>query len=373
MVMTDDFYEALGISRDASDAEIKSAYKKAARKYHPDNSETGNEEMFKKVGEAYETLKDPQKRTIYDQYGAEGLKGGFGGAGGFGGFSGFQGGGAGFEDISDIFSSFFGDAFGGGGGRSRRHDAPKRGQDHRVDIDINFLDPVNELKKKIKFNPLVECSSCKGKGAENPQDVITCSTCDGAGQVMSVQNTILGQIRQNQTCPSCRGTGKTIKNPCKPCKGQGFKRENKEIEVAIPAGVHDGAQIRLAGMGDAGRNGGPPGDIYLVININPDKRFQRERENIFSEVQIGIAEAALGTKFMIPTVHGETELKIKAGTQPEDIYTLKSEGMPKLNNPARRGDHYVRVHVQTPQGLSGKEKKLLEEFMDLRRGKDNKI
>lgn len=371
---SDDYYEILGVSRDASDKEIKSAYKKAARKFHPDNKDTGNEELFKKTAEAYEVLSNPNKRTIYDQYGAEGLKG----AGGFGGggFSGFQGAG-GFEDLGDIFSSFFGQEMGGfggfGGGSRSRRNAPRKGQDHAVDIEIDFLDPIESKDKKIKLNPLVDCSACDGKGTDKPEDIVTCSTCQGHGEVSTVQNTFLGQIRQTDTCPTCNGTGKMIKNPCKKCKGKGQRRETKEVEITLPAGIHDGAQIRLSGLGDAGVNGGPPGDIYLVIHIRDHKKFQRDKENVFSEIQIGFAEASLGGKVMAKTIRGETELKIKAGTQHGDVMTLKSEGMPKLNNPARNGDHYIQVSVKTPTHLSGEEKKLLEKFMSSRNGKDNDL
>ncbi len=369
--MTEDYYELLGVERGASEKEIKSAYKKVARKYHPDNNETGNEELFKKVQTAYDALKDPAKRQIYDQYGAEGVKGARG-AGGFGG--GFEGA-AGFEDLGDIFSSFFGQGFGGGGfgQRARRHDAPMKGQDHRVDIEVELKEAVTGLKKKIRLNPLVTCSSCDGSGAKDPKDVSTCSTCNGAGEVTSVQNTILGQIRQSHTCGTCKGRGKTVKNPCKPCKGSGYVREEKEVEVSVPAGVHDGTQMRLSGFGDAGKNGGPPGDIYLVINVEADQKFHREHDDIYTQIEIGYPEAALGTKIEIDTLHGKTELKIKAHTQSGQIYKLKDQGMPKLNNPARKGDHYVNVVVITPDKLSGEEKKLLEKLKDLRRGKDNKF
>lgn len=367
--MTDDYYELLGVSRDASDAEIKSAYKKAARKYHPDNKDSGNEETFKKVGEAYAVLSDPQRKTIYDQYGAEGLKGGGAGFGGFGG------GAAGFEDLGDIFSSFFGEGFGGpfGGGRRRSQNAPQRGQDHRLDIEIELSEAVTGKKKTIKINPLITCTACNGKGAEKESDITTCTTCNGSGEVTSVQNTILGQIRQTHVCPTCSGSGKMIKNPCKKCKGKGQVRENKEVEITVPAGIRDGTHLRLNEMGDAGKNGGPAGDIYLVINVNEDKKFHREDDDIYSQIELGFPEASLGTKVNVDTVHGQVELKVKSGTQSGQIYKLKGEGMPKMNNPARKGDHFVNVVVNTPEKLSGEEKKLLEKLKDLRRGKDNKF
>lgn len=375
---SDDYYELLGVSRDASDAEIKSAYKKAARKYHPDNADSGDEKLFKKVGQAYDVLKDPQKRTIYDQYGAEALKGGAGRGGfggGFGGFGqqGFDAGG--FEDLGEIFESFFGGGGGfSGGARGRsRANAQRKGQDHRVDATIEFLESVTGLTKKIKLNPLVNCSECDGKGAKDEKDIVTCSTCDGQGEVTSVQNTILGQIRQSHTCPTCKGTGKIIKNPCKPCKGKGQRREEKEVEIKIPAGIYDGAQMKLSGLGDAGKNGGPPGDIYLVVNVKDHKEFHRRDFDVYTQIELGYPEAALGTKLTVKTVHGEQELKIKSGTQSGDVLTIKDEGFPKLNNPARRGHHYVNVVVNTPKGLSGEEKKLMEQLRDLRRGKDNKF
>lgn len=365
MVVTgnNNYYDLLGVSKNADEKEIKSAYKKAARKYHPDNSETGDEEKFKKLGEAYEVLKDPQKRQLYDQYGEEGLKGmgGFG-AGGFSDFSGAEG----FGDLGDIFSSFFG----GGGFSSRgRRSGPRasRGQDQSVEINLKFLDPLKEIKKKIRFNPLVACKTCDGSGAKSKDDIVSCSTCNGSGQVASVQSTILGQIRQVVTCPSCGGSGKTIKNKCDSCKGKGYKREDKELEVTIPAGVYDGATMRLAGVGDAGRHGGPPGDIYLYINVEEDKDLKRERENVYTELNVDIADAALGSTLKVRTPSGEKEIKIKPGTQTGYVEILKQEGFPKLNNPARFGDQFIKINVEVPRNLSAEQKKLLEEYRKLRR------
>jgi len=364
--MTDDFYELLGVSKTADDAEIKSAYKKAARKYHPDNTETGNEELFKKVGAAYEVLKDPQKRKIYDQYGIEGLKGssGFSGGAGFEGF-------AGFEDLGDIFSSFFGGGFGSTSSRSQNR--PMKGQDHEVSIQLDFMDPIDDKVKKIRLNPLDICHTCDGKGAENPHDITTCGTCNGTGQVMSVQNTIFGQVRQSSTCPSCQGTGKFIKNPCKSCHGRGYKRETKEIEVTIPAGINDGTTMRLSGQGDIGRNGGPKGDIYLVVRVKGHDKFKRDGADIYSTLKVGFAEAALGHELEVPTIYGKSKVKIKAGTQSNEVYTIKEAGMPILNRKNRKGDHHINVEVVVPNNLSKEEKKLLEEFQKLRRDKDIKV
>ncbi len=369
MVTTDsnDFYNLLGVERGASEAEIKSAYKKAARKYHPDNRETGNEELFKKIGEAYETLKDPQKKEIYDRYGAEGLKG-------MGAQGGFSGGFADFGDLSDIMSSFFGEGFSGAssrgrGGRSRA----SRGQDHSVDLQLNFLDPIQSIKKKIKLNPLQQCSSCQGKGCLKPEDKQVCNTCSGHGQVHTVQNTILGQFRQSSTCPSCGGSGEIIKNPCNPCRGKGYKREEKEIEVTIPAGIYDGATMRLQGIGDVGRNGGPAGDIYLAIHVKDHPKFERQESDIYSEIKIGVAEAALGAKLEVPTIYGTKTLEIRSGTQSGELYTLRGEGMPRLNQANKKGDHYVKVSVQIPKHLSSKEKDLLKELQKLRESKDIEI
>ncbi|MCE2929202.1 MAG: molecular chaperone DnaJ [Candidatus Caenarcaniphilales bacterium] len=365
--MTDnnDYYEILGVSRGADDKEIKSAYKQAARKYHPDNKETGSEEKFKTLGEAYETLKDPQKRTIYDKYGKEALKGA-GGSAGFGDFSGA----AGFEDLGDIFSSFF-----GGGFSSSRQRGPRqtRGQDHSVEINLKFLDPLNETKKKIRINPLGVCKTCNGLGAASQADISTCGTCNGQGQVTMVQNTILGQIRQSATCPDCNGRGKAIKNPCSPCKGKGYKREEKEIEVTIPAGIADGNTMRVAGVGDVGSNGGPPGDIYLHISTEENQKFRREGQHVYSEVEISFADAALGINIKVPTITGDKDLKINPGLQSNTVQTLKNEGFPELNRPSRKGDHYIKIIVKTPTSLSSEEKKLLQELQKLRHSKDLKI
>lgn len=358
-----DYYEILGISRDASDADIKSAYKKAARKYHPDNSDTGDEELFKKVGEAYEVLKDPQKRAIYDQYGEQGLKGagGFGGgAGGFQDFGGFAGGD--FEDLGDIFSSFFGGGFASSGSRRRSTNGPRRGQDQQVSIKLDFLDPLQDTNKKIRMNPLADCKTCDGKGAEKSEDVIVCSSCNGQGEVVSVQNTILGQIRHAQTCPNCKGSGKSIKNPCKECNGRGRSRYEKEVDVKIPAGVEDGTRLKLNGMGDAGIKGGPAGDLYLLINVAEHPKFQREGANIYSEEEVDFATAALGDQIEVDTVNGKQKIKIKNGTQAGHVEILRNKGMPFLGRPNRYGDHYIKIHVKTPEKLSSEEKKLLKEL-----------
>lgn len=365
---TDDYYELLGVSRSASEKEIKSAYKQAARKYHPDNTETGNEELFKKLGEAYDVLKDPEKRALYDQYGKEGVKAGAGA--GFGGFGDFAGG-AGFEDLSDIFSSFFGGGFSGaaGGRRAQRGPRASRGEDHVVNINLNFLDPKTSIKKKIKFNPLVTCKTCDGKGAEKAEDITTCTQCNGSGQVVTVQNTFLGQVRQAMTCPSCSGTGQEIKNKCGSCRGKGLKREEKEVEVTIPAGIYDGANMRLSGIGDAGRYGGPPGDIYLNINVKDHPQLKRDGAEVYSQLEVDFVDAALGAKLELETINGKKTLEIKPGTQSGAVETLKQEGFPKINNPARFGDHHISIIVKTPTNLSPKEKDLLKELQKLRHKK----
>jgi molecular chaperone DnaJ len=235
-----------------------------------------------------------------------------------------------------------------------------------VNVSLNFLDPKTSIKKKIKLNPLITCKTCVGKGAEKPQDITVCSQCNGNGQVVAVQNTFLGQVRQAMTCPTCQGSGQEIKNKCTICKGKGLIREEKEVEVTIPAGIYDGANMRLSGIGDAGRNGGPAGDIYLNLHVKDHPVLKREGAEVYSQLVIDFTDAALGAKLDIETINGIKTLELKPGTQSGAVEILKTEGFPKINNPARNGDHHVSIIIKTPSNLSSKEKELLKELQKLR-------
>ncbi len=347
-----DLYETLGISKDCTEDEIKKAFRQQARKYHPDNKETGNEEKFKELNQAYEILSDPQKRSIYDQYGMNGLKGGSG-SGDFG-----------FNDLSDIFSQFFGDV----GGR-RRTNGPERGTDLRYDLEIEFLEAINGCSKQIILNPLEDCGICKGSGARPGSNLKSCKTCGGAGEVRRVAESFFGHVTQIATCPSCQGSGSIVEQPCTECNGKGQKRSKKTIDVKVPCGIDDGARLRWGGKGEAGKKGGPPGDLYVIITIKEHEIFSREGQNIFTKEVISFSQAALGGKIKTETTEGEKELTIPTGIQSGTVLKIPGLGVPKLNNAARRGDQYVEIIVETPTKLSQEEKKLFEELANLEKNK----
>ena len=348
-----EFYDRLGVSKDASQAEIKKAYRKMSKKYHPDiNKEPGAEEKYKEIQEAYETLGDEQKRAAYDQCGPAGANGGFGGgAGGFGGFDG-----AGFGGFEDIFSSFF-----GGGGGMRNPNAPRQGDDLQYRVNLTFEEAVFGVEKEVAYNRESTCSTCHGSGAKPGTSPVTCSRCHGSGVINVDTQTPLGMMRRQVTCDVCHGKGKEIKEPCHTCHGTGHEKKTHKVSVKIPAGVETGQQIRLQGQGEAGFNGGPYGDLFVVINVNPSDKFTRDGSTIYYTLNISFVQAALGDTVEVPTVHGNVEMVIPAGTQTGKTFRLKGKGAPRLRG-GSQGDQLVTVKIVTPTKLNDAQKEALLAF-----------
>ena len=354
-----DYYEVLGLSKGADDSEIKKAYRKLAMKYHPDHNQgdAEAEQKFKEINEAYSVLSDADKKAKYDQYGHAAFdpaSGGFGG-GGFGGFDGF--------DFGDIFSSFFGGG-GGFGNGGRRRNAPVRGDDVGVRITLTFEEAVFGTKKEISYQKIQKCSDCNGTGAHEGKGIKTCSKCNGSGQVRVTQRTPLGMIQTSRACDECGGSGKIIENPCKTCRGSGYTKVTKKLEVTIPAGIDDGHRIALRGQGSDGQNGGPAGDLVILISVKRHKIFERDGRNVYCEVPITFAEAVLGAEIDIPTLDGEEKYTIPEGTQTDTTFTLRGRGIPDVNTPGRKGDLMVTVVVEVPKNLSGEQKELLRKFAE---------
>ena len=358
-----DYYEVLGVSKDADAKEIKKAYRKLAMKYHPDKNpgDKAAEAKFKEINEAYEVLSDEEKRSTYDRFGHDGLNGqaGFGGGQGFGGFGG-SGGFGGFEDIfGDIFGSGFG-GFGGSGGSSRRR-GPRRGADIRQSVTIKFEEAAFGKKIKVKINRSEECDECHGSGAKPGTTKKTCPTCHGSGTVQSVQRTPFGNIASQRTCSTCNGEGEINESPCNKCHGKGSVRKTKTIEVDIPAGIDDGQMIKLSGQGEVGEKGGPRGDLYIVVNVQKHEIFTREGYDVYIEMPIRFTQAALGDKLEVPTLDGKVSYNLPEGTQTGTVFRLREKGIPKLRSNSR-GDQYVKVIIDTPKKLNDEQKELLRKF-----------
>ena len=346
-----EFYDRLGVSKDASQDEIKRAYRKMSKKYHPDiNKEPGAEEKYKEVQEAYETLSDDQRRAAYDQYGPDGANG-FGGQGGFGGFDG----GAGFGGFEDIFSSFF------GGGATRNPNAPRQGDDLQYRVNLSFEEAIFGAEKEVHYNREATCKTCSGSGAKPGTSPVTCGRCHGQGVINVDTQTPLGMMRRQVTCDVCHGTGQEIKEPCQTCHGTGHEKQSHKVSVKIPAGVETGQQIRLAGQGEAGFNGGPYGDLFVIINVNPSDKFTRDGSTIYYTLNISFVQAALGDTVEVPTVHGNVEMTIPAGTQTGKTFRLKGKGAPRLRG-GSQGDQHVTVKIVTPTKLNDAQKEALLAF-----------
>lgn len=346
-----EYYDRLGVSKDASQDEIKRAYRKMSKKYHPDiNKEPGAEEKYKEVQEAYETLSDDQKRAAYDQYGPDGANG-FGGQGGFGGFDG----GAGFGGFEDIFSSFF------GGGATRNPNAPRQGDDLQYRVNLSFEEAIFGAEKEVHYNREATCKTCSGFGAKPGTSPVTCGRCHGQGVINVDTQTPLGMMRRQVTCDVCHGTGQEIKEPCQTCHGTGHEKQSHKVSVKIPAGVETGQQIRLAGQGEAGFNGGPYGDLFVIINVNPSDKFTRDGSTIYYTLNISFVQAALGDTVEVPTVHGNVEMTIPAGTQTGKTFRLKGKGAPRLRG-GSQGDQHVTVKIVTPTKLNDAQKEALLAF-----------
>ncbi|HEX6593103.1 MAG TPA: molecular chaperone DnaJ [Bacillota bacterium] len=346
-----DYYDVLGVSKDASKAEIKKAFRKLARKYHPDvSSEENAEEKFKEINEAYETLYDDQKRAQYDQFGHAGTQGQ--------GFGGFGGGGSGFGGFDDIFDMFF-----GGGGR-RDPNAPRQGADLQYTVVLEFKEAIFGKETTISIPKEEECDTCRGTGAKPGTRPKTCSSCNGSGQLNEEQNTPFGRVVNRRVCHHCKGSGKVIPDKCNTCGGSGKVKKRQKIDISIPAGIDDGQRIKVAGKGEPGINGGPPGDLYVLVHVREHEIFEREGDDIYCELPLTFAQAALGDEVEVPTVHGKVQFTIPAGTQTGKVFRLKGKGAPNVRGYGK-GDQHVQVRVITPTKLTDRQKELLREFNEI--------
>ncbi len=359
--MARDYYEILGVSRNADKEELKSSYRRLARKYHPDvNKEAGAEDRFKEISRAYEVLSEPETRDRYDRFGEAGVAAGAGGVGfqDFGDVGGF----------ADIFENLFNNFAGGvGGGQSqRRRNGPVRGDDLRTNLKLDFREAVFGGEKEIRIPHLETCEVCSGSGAKPGTRPRSCSTCTGSGQVRRVTRTPFGSFTQVSACPTCNGTGQMIEDKCETCEGKGAHQVTKKLKITIPAGVDNGTRLRISAEGDAGQRNGPPGDLYVYLLIDEDAEFKRDGINILSEIKISYLQAILGARLEINTVDGPVEQVIPPGTQPNIVLTLADRGVPRLGNPVSRGNHLVTVLVDIPTKLSSEERELLEKLAKIK-------
>ena len=353
-----DYYEVLGVSRDADDATLKKAYRQLAKKYHPDMNpgDAEAERKFKEASEAYAVLSDPEKRRQYDQFGHAAFDGGAGGAGGFGGFD-FSG-----ADFSDIFGDIFGDFFGGGRRSGRTSNGPMKGMNIRKGVRITFEEAVFGCEKEIEIILKDPCEKCQGTGAKPGTSPETCPRCGGRGQVVYTSQSFFGTVQNVQTCPDCHGSGKIIREKCPDCAGTGYISSKKTIQVSIPAGIDNGQSVRIRDKGEPGTNGGPRGDLLVEVTVSRHPIFQRQDMNIFSTAPISFAQAALGGDVRIKTVDGEVIYTVKPGTKTDTKVRLKGKGVPSVRNPKVRGDQYVTLVIQTPEKLSPEAKEALKRF-----------
>ncbi|WP_072621793.1 molecular chaperone DnaJ [Spirulina major] len=360
--MAGDYYQTLGISRDANQDEIKRAYRRLARKYHPDvNKEPGAEDKFKEVNRAHEVLSDPEIRARYDRFGEAGVSSG--GAGGYSDFGDMGG----FADIFEtIFSGFGGGGSAAGGTQARRRSGPVRGDDLRLDLKLQFREAIFGGEKEIRIPHQESCKACNGTGAKPGTGVKTCGTCNGTGQVRRATRTPFGSFAQVSVCPTCNGEGHVIEEKCESCGGAGRKQETKKLKITIPQGVDNGTRLRVAREGDAGVRGGTPGDLYVYLFVEEDAEFKRDGINILSELQVSYLQAILGCRIPVQTVDGDVELTIPAGTQPNTVLKLDDRGVPQLGNPVSRGDHLITIKIAIPTKVSVEERELLMQLAKLR-------
>lgn len=356
-----DYYEVLGLQKGASDQEIKKAYRKLAKKYHPDTNsgDAEAEAKFKEATEAYEILSDAEKRSAYDRYGHSAFDQMGGGAGGFqGGFD---------FDMDDIFGSVFGDFF-GGGGRRQRSRGPRPGADIRQTIQVEFAEAAFGTEKELTINTSETCHTCNGSKAKPGTSSSTCQKCGGSGQIRVTQRSILGAMQTVQTCDACQGEGQVVSEPCQTCHGQGKIRTKKKITVNIPAGIDHGQTLRVAGKGEVGDVGAPQGDLLLTVYIKPHELFERRDQDVYMRMPISFAQAALGDELTIPTLDGNVKFSIKEGTQTGTTFRLQGKGIPSIRNSKIRGNQYVEVYIEVPKNLTQKQKTLLKEFDEATKG-----
>ena len=354
-----DYYEVLGVSKNASEDEIKRAYKKLARKYHPDMNpgDKEAEEKFKEANEANEVLSNPEKKAKYDQFGFAGVDPNYGaGQGGYGGAGGFD-----FGDLGDIFGSFFGGGFGGGG--RRNPNAPQRGESIRASLSVEFTEAAFGCEKSITIDRFEQCPTCKGKGCAPGTTPEVCTQCHGTGTVTQAQRTPFGMMQSQTVCPKCRGKGQIIHQPCPDCRGAGVVRKRRTIQVNIPAGIDDGQTISLRGQGHSGKNGGPAGDLLITVMVRPHEIFRRDGTAVFCEAPITFTQAVLGGTLEIPTIDGKVKYDIPEGTQTGTVFRLRGKGIPVLNGRGR-GDQYVTVTIETPRNLNREQKEALKKFSE---------